>query len=93
MELTALETARDFTSYLERDEIKEALETLPDTIRQFIISFAETNEQNLDEISSVVGDACFELQEAQSRMESVASEADDAANGAGSALNELERLS
>ena len=93
MELTALETARDFTSYLERDETKEALKTLPDIIREFILNFAQENEQNLDEINSIVEDAVCELQDAQSRMESVASEADAAANGAGSALNELERLS
>ena len=93
MELTALETARDFSSYLERDEIKEALETLPDHVAAYITQFAQENEQNLDEISSVVEDACNELQDAQARMESAASEADDAANGAGSALSELERLS
>ena len=92
MELIALETARDFTNYLERDEVKEALKTLPDHVAGFITHFAQENEANLDEISSAVEDAVAYAQEAQGRMESASREADDAANDAGSVLQELEGL-
>ena len=90
MTLIVSSTARDFISYLDQDEIKEALEALPDHVAAHITQFAQVNEANWNEISSVVEDAIGALCEAESRMDSAARAAEDAAYDVSSVRSGLE---
>jgi len=92
MELMALETARDFSDYMKQDHVKAAFETLPDEVRKYILTFADENEQSLDELSHVIEDVVSEIGEAVHRMDDAANAAGDAEASVTSALDGLGRL-